>query len=60
MDKEQLEQIKLKAKNEFIKEKSEEIVEKLKGLYEKKYAAEQIVKNIDREINDYEMELEGK
>lgn len=60
MDKEQLNQIKLQAKNEVMKERSEELVKKLKSLYEKKYAAEQVVKNIDREISDYEMELEGK
>lgn len=60
MDKETIEQIKLRAKNEFIAEKSEEIIEKLKELYSKKEKAEQVVKNIDREITDYEMYLEGK
>lgn len=60
MDKETIEQIKLRAKNEFIAEKSEGIIEKLKELYSKKEKAEQVVKNIDREITDYEMYLEGK
>ena len=59
LNKEQLEQAKLAAKNEVEKENFETVKDKLKYLYEKKAMAEKTVANIDREIEDYEMELEG-
>lgn len=57
MSKEELKAIRLKAENEFKKERSEEIVEKLKILFVKREKAMAVVKNIDHEIEDYEMQL---
>ncbi len=46
------------ARKELAQEISEEAVEKLKELYTKKAKAEQIVKNIDREISGYLANIE--
>ena len=50
--------IKEMAQLELKKEKAEEAKERLKELYSKKHDAEKIVKNIDREIDDYLEQLE--
>lgn len=51
-------QVKLAAKNEVDKEKFEDAKNKLLALYRKKSQAEKILKNIENEIADYEMELD--
>jgi len=59
LSKDEIKAIKLKARNEFVKEQSEEIINKLKSLYVKLGKAEDVALNIKREIEDYEMKLEG-
>ena len=58
MSKEEIKKIKLRAENEYKKEKTEEIIDTLKELYERQAKAECMVKNIAREIEDYERQLE--
>jgi len=52
-----LEKVKLEAKNEVDKERFEKIKGRLVDLYRKLDMAKKAVKNIEREIVDYEMEL---
>ncbi len=53
------ERVKLEAQNEVQKELFEKAKTRLLELYRKKSQAEKIVKNIDNEIADYEMELDS-
>lgn len=50
--------VKLAARNEVLKEKFEKAKKELFNLYKKRDDAMKVVKNCDREIADYEMELE--
>lgn len=50
-------EIQKKAKQELSQERSEEAVEKLKELYQKREKALLIVKNIDREIEGYLVDI---
>lgn len=52
-----LEKAKLQAQNEAQKERFDAAKDKLLSLYRKRDAAQKIVKNIENEITDYEMEL---
>ena len=52
------EKVKLEAQNEANKEKMEKAKIKLLELYRKLSSAQKIVKNIENEITDYEMELD--
>jgi len=51
-------EIKEQAKAEVLKERREEAIERFKELYNKLERARKVVKNIEREIEDLELELE--
>lgn len=59
LTKEQIKKAKLAAKNEVSKERFDQVKDELKNLYERKARAEKMVENVEREITDYEIELQG-